>query len=106
MKTVKSTSKRKAEAINNDSDSDVSPVTKKASTKLKNGKAAVASSKKQNYSTSDLTQLSHADLIAYAISLQKQLEAKPPASSPNELSPEVSNSCVHQVFTESAFCLS
>ena len=83
--------KRKSSSIASDSDSDApTPATKKAKGPNKSTKAATPSV--ISYTANDLENLSHAELVAYAIDLQKRLDAskKSLSTSANaqELNPE------------------
>ena len=89
----KPTQKRKSSSIASDSDSDAPiPATKKARGPTKSTKAATPSVT-TSYTANDLEHLSHAELVAYAIDLQKQLDASKKSSSTSgsnaqELNPE------------------
>ena len=81
--------KHNADSISADSDNDMSPPTKKISSKKPTDSKASSRSKLPMYDAKELASLSHADLIAHAIALQKQLESKPVLAAVKELSPEV-----------------
>jgi len=89
---TKPSQKRKSSSMSLDSDADAPPPgTKKAKASTKSAKVLPISTKPL-YTAHDLALLSHADLIAYTMNLQKQLEVskKSPASAAvgQELSPE------------------
>lgn len=91
------TRKRKAESMSDNSDadasidSDISPLVSKRSSKKKlEGKKASPTSKTTSYSATELTNLSHADLVLHALSLQKRLDVGLIGSSAKELTPQVS----------------
>ena len=86
--------KRKSSSIASDSDSDAPiPATKKAKGPNKSSKAATPSVT-TSYTANDLSHLSHAELVAYAIDLQKRLDASKKSlstsssSNTQELNPE------------------
>lgn len=88
----KPSQKRKSSSIASDSDSDAPiPATKKAKGPTKSTKAATPSVT-TSYTANDLEHLSHAELVAYAVDLQKRLDAgkKSLSTSSNaqELDPE------------------
>lgn len=90
--TFVSSHKRKSSSISPGSDSEVPlPSRKKARASTKSTKAT-AQSATPSYTAQDLAQLSHTDLIAHVIELQKQLDASKKSSSTNanghELGPE------------------
>lgn len=93
--TPKPSQKRKSSSIASDSESDAPfPVTKKAKGPTKSTKAATPSAP-TSYTANDLEHLSHAELVAYAIDLQKRLDASKKSlstsssSNAQELDPEV-----------------
>lgn len=88
--------KRKAESMSDNSDahastdSDISPpISKKLSKKKLEGSKASRPSRTTTYSATELANLSHADLVLHALSLQKRLDARPIGSSAKELNPQV-----------------
>lgn len=88
--------KRKAEPMSDNSDahastdSDISPpVSKRSSEKKLEGSKASRTSRTTTYSATELANLSHADLLLHALSLQKRLDARPTGSSAKELNPQV-----------------
>ncbi|CAF9939374.1 hypothetical protein IMSHALPRED_001317 [Imshaugia aleurites] len=88
----KPSQKRKSSSIASDSDSDAPmPATKKVKGPTNSTKAATPSAT-TSYNANDLEHLSHAELIAHAIYLQKRLDASKKSSSTSgnarELSPE------------------
>lgn len=88
----KPSEKRNSSSVASDSDSDAPiPPTKKAKGPTKSTKAA-ASSVTTSYTANDLEQLTHAELVAYVIDLQKQLDDSKKSLSTNtngqELNPD------------------
>lgn len=99
----KPSQKRNSSEIASESDSDAPiPATKKAKGPTKSAKTATPSFK-TSYTANDLEKISRADLVAYGIDLQKQLDAskKSPSASNNaqELSPEELMKKVEQLRT-------
>jgi len=87
---------RKAESLSGDPESDVStesdispPVSKRSSEKKLEGRKASRTSRKSTYSATELTNLSHAELVLHALSLQKRLDASPSEASAKALTPQV-----------------
>ena len=68
-----------------DSDQDISPPTKKISSKKPTETKNSSKSQSPLYDAKELASLSHADLIAHAIDIQQQLENKPVAVTAQEL---------------------
>lgn len=88
----KPSQKRKSSSIASDSDSDAPiPATNKAKGPTRSANAATPSVT-TSYTANDLEHLSHAELIAYAIDLQKRLDASKKSlstsSNAQELNPE------------------
>ncbi|KAL8717340.1 MAG: hypothetical protein Q9181_008336 [Wetmoreana brouardii] len=84
--------KRRAQSVSADSDSDASPPPmKKTSWSIATNAEESLARKTSSYSATELTNFSHDDLVAYALSLQKQLKTKPTTSSTSELPPQVSS---------------
>ena len=73
-----------------ESDADISPPQKKTTKSKLANKSTDSASEIRTYSAAELTTFSHDDLIAYAVSLQKQLDAKPTTPATKELTPQVS----------------
>ncbi|KAK4695135.1 hypothetical protein P7C71_g2559, partial [Lecanoromycetidae sp. Uapishka_2] len=91
---TKPSQKRKASSMVSDDDSDTlvfppSPKKLEGPAKTKTSKAT-SPSVTPSYTVSELELLSHAEIVAYALSLQKQLAAskKSPSTQSQELSPE------------------
>ncbi|KAL6716478.1 hypothetical protein ACLMJK_006045 [Lecanora helva] len=61
---------------------------KRVSSKKSTDKRSASGNGLPIYSAEELASLSHAELVAHAVALQKQLDAKPTATSTKELSPE------------------
>lgn len=99
----KPSQKRSSSSITSDSDSDAPiPATKKAKGPTKSTKAATPSVT-TSYTANDLEHLSHPELVAYVIDLQKRLDASkkssPTSGNAQELNPEELKKKVEQLRT-------
>ena len=78
----KPSQKRNSSELSSDTDSDAPvPPTKKAKAPSKSTKAGTPSVTPSSYTANDLAQLSHAELVAHVLDLQKQLDDSKKASS-------------------------
>ena len=85
----KPSQKRNSSELASDSDSDAPvPSTKKAKGPTKSTKAATPSAT-TSYTANDLEHLSHAELVAYIIDFQKQLDDSKKSSSTSSNAPEL-----------------
>lgn len=94
----KPSQKRNSSELASDTDSEASiPPTKKARAPTKSTKAATPSLTPSSYTANDLAHLSHAELIAHVLDLQKQLDViKKSSSSTGSNAPELDPHDLHK----------